>query len=189
MEWIEANGASLRYDLSGGGAETVVLPHEVGGCIESWDDTLPAFQRHFRVLRYDQRGFGLSEKTRVITMDAVVRDWGNGHIEIDWSPGYQGPFEWFGRASGSLVAEFVASLERRDGAEIARRRILEGPAHALIDAPDGMRKTAKALAGSAVRPRGPTQGRGDGTVATRARPGAARRRGATPCQRRPRCKP
>jgi pimeloyl-ACP methyl ester carboxylesterase len=56
MDWIEANGASLRYDLSGSGPETVVLPHEVGGCIESWDDALPAFQRRFRVLRYDQRG-------------------------------------------------------------------------------------------------------------------------------------
>jgi 3-oxoadipate enol-lactonase len=74
MDWIEANGASLRYDLSGGGPETVVLVHEVGGCIESWDDALPAFQRHFRVLRYDQRGFGLSEKTRVITMDGIVAD-------------------------------------------------------------------------------------------------------------------
>jgi nitrite reductase/ring-hydroxylating ferredoxin subunit len=63
---------------------------------------------------------------------AVVRDWGNGHIEIDWSPGYQGPFEWFGGASGPLVADFVAALERRDGVETARRRILEGPAHALI---------------------------------------------------------
>ena len=63
---------------------------------------------------------------------AVVRDWGNGHIEIDWSPGYQDAFEWFGGASGSLVADFVAALERRDGSETARRRIIEGPAHALI---------------------------------------------------------
>ena len=63
---------------------------------------------------------------------AVVRDWGRGHIEIDWSPGYEGPFEWFGGAAGPLVAEYVAALERRDGAELARRRILEGPAHALI---------------------------------------------------------
>jgi len=63
---------------------------------------------------------------------AVVRDWGNGHIEIDWSPGYQGPFEWLGGVSGSAVADFVAALERRDGAEVTRRRLLEGPAHALI---------------------------------------------------------
>ena len=66
------------------------------------------------------------------TIKAVVRDWGNGHIEIDWSPGYQGPFEWLGGVSGSTVADFVAALERRDGAEVTRRRIFEGPAHALI---------------------------------------------------------
>ena len=53
---------------------------------------------------------------------AVVRDWGHGHIEIDWSPGYQGPFEWFGAASGPVVADFVAALERRDGPELARHR-------------------------------------------------------------------
>jgi len=74
MDWIEANGASLRYELSGSGSETVVLIHEVGGLIESWDDAVGAFQRSFRVLRYDQRGFGLSEKTRLITMDGIVAD-------------------------------------------------------------------------------------------------------------------
>ena len=63
---------------------------------------------------------------------AVVRDWGNGHMEIDWSPGYQGSFEWLGGASGPAVADFVAALERRDGPELARRRVLEGPAHVLI---------------------------------------------------------
>jgi 3-oxoadipate enol-lactonase len=74
MSWIEVNGASLRYDLSGNGHEPLVLIHEVGGCMESWDDVLPAFQREFRVLRYDQRGFGMSERTRVIEMDGVVAD-------------------------------------------------------------------------------------------------------------------
>jgi 3-oxoadipate enol-lactonase len=74
MDWIEANGASLRYDLSGSGNGIVVLIHEIGGCIESWDEALPAFQQQFRVLRYDQRGFGMSEKTRVITMDGIVAD-------------------------------------------------------------------------------------------------------------------
>jgi 3-oxoadipate enol-lactonase len=74
MDWIEANGASLRYDLSGGGSPTLVLIHEVGGSLESFDETVSAFQPAFRVLRYDQRGFGLSEKTRAITMDGIVAD-------------------------------------------------------------------------------------------------------------------
>ena len=66
------------------------------------------------------------------SIKAVVRDWGHGHIEIDWSPGYEGLFEWLGSASGDTVARFVATIERRDGAEVARRRFREGPAHALI---------------------------------------------------------
>ena len=66
------------------------------------------------------------------SIKAVVRDWGNGHIEIDWSPGYQEPFEWFGGASPELVAGYVAALERRDGPALARQRLVEGPPHALI---------------------------------------------------------
>lgn len=66
------------------------------------------------------------------SIKAVVRDWGHGHIEIDWSPGYERPFEWLGNASGSTVARFVEAIERRDGAEVAQRRFREGPAHALI---------------------------------------------------------
>jgi phenylpropionate dioxygenase-like ring-hydroxylating dioxygenase large terminal subunit len=66
------------------------------------------------------------------SIKAVIRDWGHGHIEIDWSPGYQAPFEWLGNASGPAVDAYVAALERRDGPEVTRRRIMEGPAHALI---------------------------------------------------------
>jgi 3-oxoadipate enol-lactonase len=74
-DWIEANGASLRYELSGQGKETLVLIHELGGTLESWDLVLPALQKEFRVLRYDQRGFGLSEKTRgTLSLNTVIGD-------------------------------------------------------------------------------------------------------------------
>jgi pimeloyl-ACP methyl ester carboxylesterase len=75
QDWIEANGASLRYELSGQGSETLVLIHELGGTLESWDLVLPALQENFRVLRYDQRGFGLSEKTRgTLSLNIVLGD-------------------------------------------------------------------------------------------------------------------
>ena len=74
MPWIEANGASLRYELSGSGKETLVLMHEAGGCLESYEDALPGLEKDFRVLRYDQRGFGFSEKVRELTFDGVVAD-------------------------------------------------------------------------------------------------------------------
>jgi phenylpropionate dioxygenase-like ring-hydroxylating dioxygenase large terminal subunit len=66
------------------------------------------------------------------TIKAVVRDWGGGHIEIDWSPGYQGNFEWFGGASKSLVADYVAKMEQCYGTARAQQLLFEGPAHALI---------------------------------------------------------
>jgi 3-oxoadipate enol-lactonase len=120
MEWIEANGASLRYDLSGGGPETVVLIHEVGGCIESWDDALLAFQRHFRVLRYDQRGFGLSEKTGVITMDAIVADL----VALLGALRITGPVHLAGCAMGAAIA--LAFAGRHPGR--AERIVAASPA-------------------------------------------------------------
>ncbi len=110
MDWIEANGASLRYDLSGSGDETVVLIHEIGGSIESWDEALPAFQTEFRVLRYDQRGFGLSEKTRVITMDGIVADL----LALLDALQIRGPVHLAGCAMGAAIAlAFAGRLSTR----------------------------------------------------------------------------
>jgi 3-oxoadipate enol-lactonase len=64
MNWIEVNGTSLRYELSGSGPTTLVLVHEMGGTLESWDQVLPALNNSRRVLRYDTRGAGLSEKLK-----------------------------------------------------------------------------------------------------------------------------
>jgi 3-oxoadipate enol-lactonase len=75
MDFIEANGAGLRCDLSGGGDHTLVLVHEMGGSLESWDDVAPRFAKSRRVLRYDTRGAGLSQKVRgELTLDAMADD-------------------------------------------------------------------------------------------------------------------
>ena len=62
MNWIEVNGTSLRYELSGGGPSTLVLIHEMGGTLDSWDQGLSGLNNGRQVLRYDTRGAGLSEK-------------------------------------------------------------------------------------------------------------------------------
>ncbi|MEO7404523.1 MAG: alpha/beta hydrolase [Burkholderiales bacterium] len=77
--WIEANGASLRYELAGNNdGALVVLVHELGGQMESWDEVVPLLAPRFRLLRYDQRGCGLSEKVREgmtpISMASAVAD-------------------------------------------------------------------------------------------------------------------
>src|ERR1700716_638678 len=64
MDFIELDGVTLRYELSGEGDRTLVLVHEMGGSLESWDDVAPRSVQPRRVLRYDTRGAGMSQKVR-----------------------------------------------------------------------------------------------------------------------------
>jgi 3-oxoadipate enol-lactonase len=75
MNWIEVNGTSLRHELSGSGNTALVLVHEMGGTLDSWDQVLPALNNTRQVLRYDTRGAGLSEKIRgPVTFDDMADD-------------------------------------------------------------------------------------------------------------------
>jgi len=71
---MDANGISIHFKLGGQGP-SVVLLHEMGGTLDSWDGIFPALSERFRTLRYDQRGSGLSEKVREpITTERLVED-------------------------------------------------------------------------------------------------------------------
>jgi 3-oxoadipate enol-lactonase len=64
MEFVDLDGVALRYELSGRGDRTLVLVHEMGGSLESWDEVTPKLAESRRVLRYDTRGAGMSQKAR-----------------------------------------------------------------------------------------------------------------------------
>jgi 3-oxoadipate enol-lactonase len=75
MEFVELDGVALRYELTGKGERTLVLVHEMGGSLESWDDVVPRFAESRRVLRYDTRGAGLSQKIRgTLGIDTMADD-------------------------------------------------------------------------------------------------------------------
>lgn len=75
MQFIEVNGVGLRCEFTGSGSRTLVLVHEMGGSLESWDEVVPQLAARRRVLRYDTRGAGLSEKVRgVLSIDTMVHD-------------------------------------------------------------------------------------------------------------------
>jgi 3-oxoadipate enol-lactonase len=75
MDFIEANGVGLRYELSGKGDRTLVLVHEMAGSLESFDDVVPRFAGSRRVLRYDTRGAGMSQKVRgELSIDTMTDD-------------------------------------------------------------------------------------------------------------------
>lgn len=64
MAFEDLGASALRYELAGDGADTLVLIHELGGSLESWDAVMPRLPHRLRIVRYDLRGAGLSEKLR-----------------------------------------------------------------------------------------------------------------------------
>ena len=74
MDWIEVNGTSLRYELSGSGERVLVLVHEMGGTLESWDQVMPLLSPGRRMLRHDWRGAGMSEKLRAPPSFDILAD-------------------------------------------------------------------------------------------------------------------
>ena len=41
MPFIDANGVSMHYELAGARGPSVVLMHELGGTLNSWDAVAP----------------------------------------------------------------------------------------------------------------------------------------------------
>lgn len=121
MNWIEVNGTSLRYELTGAGPATLVLVHEMGGTLDSWDAVLPALTNSRRVLRYDTRGAGLSEKIKgAVTWDMMADDL---KALLD-ALGVQGKVALAGIAVGAAIAvHFAARYPDR-----AAALVLHGPA-------------------------------------------------------------
>ncbi|MBN8875809.1 MAG: alpha/beta fold hydrolase [Rhodospirillales bacterium] len=105
MNWIEVNGTSLRWMLHGSGASTLVLVHEMGGTLDSWDAVIPGVSHARRVLRYDTRGAGLSEKIGgAVTWDEMAGDLG---ALLD-AVGIEGKVAIAGIAVGAAIAMHFA---------------------------------------------------------------------------------
>lgn len=92
----------LRYTVDGTTGPSLVLLHELGGSMDSWDNVVPAFEKDFRILRYDLRGAGQSE---VPPAEYSVE---NGHLvdllELLKVTGLKPPYHFVGAAAGALIA-------------------------------------------------------------------------------------
>jgi len=62
MPTVRVNGVELYYELHGSGDEVVVLNNGVIASTATWGSQLPALAPHYRVLLYDMRGQGQSQK-------------------------------------------------------------------------------------------------------------------------------
>jgi 3-oxoadipate enol-lactonase len=105
MPWSNASGVSLHFRRSGDGPRSIVLIHELGGSLDGWDSVVPHLESDFRVLRYDQRGAGLSEKVRTpYTIGDLVRDLES----LIRAAELESPYNLAGLAAGAGVALLFA---------------------------------------------------------------------------------
>lgn len=121
MDFLEINGAACRYALDGSGPRTLVLIHELAGSLNSWDDLVPLLPSSLRILRYDMRGAGLSEKVSgILSLDTLADDLA---ALLD-ATGRTGPAIVAGAAVGAAIAvRFAARHAAR-----CEKLVLIGPA-------------------------------------------------------------
>lgn len=117
MNWLDLTTTALRYDLQGNGPATLVLVHEMGGTLESWDQVLPALLPGRRILRYDTRGAGQSEKARgTLTFPTMAADIAGLLDALN----IQGPVALAGCAVGAGIAlTFAGTYPERTTAVVA----------------------------------------------------------------------
>jgi len=62
MPFARVNGIRVYYELHGRGEETVVFIGGLGSQVASWAQQVPMYSRYFRVLVFDNRGAGRTDK-------------------------------------------------------------------------------------------------------------------------------
>ena len=75
MPTLQVNGAGLHYAAHGGGLETVVFIHGLMLASESYEAQVEALKDQYRVITFDLRGQGQSEKTKDrLDLDSLAED-------------------------------------------------------------------------------------------------------------------
>jgi 3-oxoadipate enol-lactonase len=61
MPMIDADGCPINVEIQGSdSAPVLILSNSLGTNLHMWDDQMPEWSKHFRVVRYDRRGHGKS---------------------------------------------------------------------------------------------------------------------------------
>jgi 3-oxoadipate enol-lactonase len=73
---INVSGIEINYELSGRKeGPAVILSHSLASSLKMWEPQMELLRSHFRVLRYDTRGHGLTETTPApYTLELLGKD-------------------------------------------------------------------------------------------------------------------
>jgi len=76
MPFIRVDNVVHHYTIEGDdGAPALVFANSLGSDLRIWDPVLPYLKEKFRIIRYDQRGHGLTDVTpSPYSIDDLVND-------------------------------------------------------------------------------------------------------------------
>ncbi len=106
---IEVEGVWLNYCLDGAGARPLVCTHGVGSYLESWSGVAAELGEDFRILRFDLRGHGRSERVKG---RYEIEDFARELVALADHAGFK-QFDLAGFSLGGLIAQYTA-LTRSD---------------------------------------------------------------------------
>jgi len=73
MAYADLAGLRIFYQDVGAG-EVVLLIHGIGASSDDWEEQLPEFSHHYRIIAPDLRGFGRSEQQGPFSIDQFAAD-------------------------------------------------------------------------------------------------------------------
>ena len=118
MPEISADGTAIHVEVEGTeGAPVLMLSNSLGTNLHMWDDQIPAFARHFRLVRFDRRGHGGSAVPKGpysierLGRDALAVIDGLGIAKVNWCGLSMGGMEgmWLGANAASRIDKLILS--------------------------------------------------------------------------------
>jgi 3-oxoadipate enol-lactonase len=118
MPEISADGTTIHVEVEGPEAAPVLmLSNSLGTNLHMWDDQVPAFARHFRLVRFDRRGHGGSAVPKGpysierLGRDALAVLDGLGIKRFNWCGLSMGGMEgmWLGANAASRIDKLILS--------------------------------------------------------------------------------
>lgn len=103
MPYMNSNGIRLFYEQRGEGAP-VVLIGGLGSQIESWATQVPIYKDHFRVVMFDNRGSGRSDKPGE---SYTIEDMADDTIGLLNNLGI-GSASFVGKSMGGMISQWIA---------------------------------------------------------------------------------
>lgn len=107
MPHAKINGIDLYYEISGKeDGPPILFSNSLASTLHMWDPQMPAFQKHFRVVRYDSRGHGRSSAPDgAYSIETLVEDAIGllDHLGIDKT-------DFCGLSKGGMVGQRLATL-------------------------------------------------------------------------------